>query len=123
MKLGIVGSRGFTDRTLFNNVFAHMFYDHIMSKKDEPLIIVSGGAAGPDSWAIQEASDKYKLQTIVYPAEWDKYGKSAGYKRNQNIVNESDMILAFWDGISKGTNHTIDLTKAANKPITIYIRK
>jgi hypothetical protein len=45
-----------------------------------------------------------------YPAEWDKYGKSAGYIRNREMAMNSDTAVCFWDGKSKGTKHMIDLS-------------
>ena len=59
-----------------------------------------------------------------YKANWDKYGKSAGYKRNAEMVNQldkNDIAFIFWDGKSKGTKHTIDLCNKNNiKSIITY---
>jgi hypothetical protein len=55
-----------------------------------------------------------------YPALWDVYGKSAGYRRNADIVKAADRIVAFWDGKSSGTKHTIKLAKQAGKPVEIH---
>jgi len=81
--------------------------------------IISGGAKGPDQWAIEYA--KYKnIKVDVFPAEWDKYGKIAGYKRNLDMLQENpDLVLAFWDGESKGTEHTIK--NAVQKDIEVRI--
>ena len=49
-----------------------------------------------------------------------KYGKRAGLIRNEKIVENSSVIVAFWDGESKGTFHTIQLAKKFNKDIYIY---
>lgn len=75
---------------------------------------ISGGASGVDSWA-EEAFDeiiaKYpeSVSKRIFQADWDTYGKSAGYRRNELIVAAADKVIAFWDGESRGTKHTIDL--------------
>lgn len=68
--------------------------------------IVSGGAKGPDSWAEQYAEEN-GIEIVVYPAEWDKYGRGAGHHRNALIAKHADMCLVFWDGVSPGTNDFI----------------
>jgi len=71
--------------------------------------IVTGGAKGVDTWA-EQAADEYGLECVVYPAEWDKYGKSAGVKRNKLILhhaNHGSMVL--WDGVSSGTKHFLTI--------------
>lgn len=64
--------------------------------------IVSGGAKGPDSWAITYAEEQGR-ETAVYPAEWSKFGNGAGHRRNKLIAKHADSCLVFWDGESKGT--------------------
>lgn len=54
-----------------------------------------------------------------YPAEWDKYGKRAGYLRNTEMAKVADIGLAFWDGSSKGTKHMIDTMDRLGK--TCYV--
>jgi len=85
------------------------------------FILVSGGARGVDTWASDQAINNTKL-SIVHYAEWDKYGKKAGFLRNHDIINDADMVFAFWNGTSKGTKHSIDLAIKAGKPINIYVR-
>lgn len=68
--------------------------------------IVSGGAKGPDTWAEQYAREK-GFEVVVYPAEWEKYGKGAGLHRNTLIAKHADSCLVFWDGESRGTNDFI----------------
>jgi hypothetical protein len=110
MKLAIIGSRGFSDYELLCNELA--------DKKDKIHCIVSGGARGADSLGERWANENGK-QKIIYKAEWDRYGKKAGYLRNELIVRDSDAVIAFWDGISKGTKHSIDLCSKLDKPLKI----
>jgi len=98
MVLGIVGSRDFSNYSLLKQ-----FVDKFRTNFDVDSI-VSGGAIGADSLGAKYANEN-DLTLIVHPAEWDKYGKSAGYKRNRLIVNDSDTVIAFWDGESHGTAH------------------
>ncbi len=87
---------------------------------EEP-IIVSGGARGIDSLAEIEAKN-LKIKTIIFKPDWDRYGKKAGFLRNILIINEADKVIAFWDGASKGTKHSIDLAIKQDKPLDIYVR-
>lgn len=74
--------------------------------------VISGGAHGPDSWGVDVAKQCGFTQDQVDEIlpDWDRYGKSAGFKRNTTIAERSRKILAFWDGVSRGTLDTI--TKA-----------
>jgi len=75
---------------------------HNMEQFPSSWGIVSGGARGPDSWA-ESIAEELGLECVVYPAEWDKYGKGAGKKRNTLIAQHADSCLIFWDGVSRGT--------------------
>lgn len=112
MLVGIVGSRNFNN---FNIVAD--FLDGYFGE-DLPSRIVSGGAKGADSLAEKYAELK-GIPTLIFKPNWKKFGKSAGYLRNIDIVKNSDLIIAFWDGESKGTKHTINLAKKKNKPYII----
>jgi hypothetical protein len=70
--------------------------------------VVSGGAPGADSCGEAWANDN-EVRLTRMPAEWNKYGKSAGYRRNYDMANYAEALIAFWDGKSKGTKHMIDI--------------
>ncbi len=114
MKLAIVGGRTFNDYDLLVTWADSVFY---MQGTDSKFV-VSGGASGADSLAERYANT-HIADLIKFPAEWKKYGKSAGFIRNQTIVNNCDMVLAFWDGVSRGTADTIAKAKKAKKPTFI----
>ena len=112
MNVGVVGSRSFNDYPLLEKTL-----NNIIENKED-VTIVSGGASGADSWA-EVYSIKHNCQLKVFEAEWDKYGKKAGMIRNKTIVEESDLIVAFWDGQSKGTANTIQEAKKQNVDVKI----
>jgi len=112
MKLGVVGSRNFSDYPLMKK-----YLDKIHSI--EPITaIVSGGAAGADRLSEDWAGINNISKLVFYP-DWKKFGKAAGYIRNQDIVKKSDKVIAFWDGSSKGTQHTINICKKEGKKCKI----
>lgn len=111
MKLIIVGGRDF-DR-------GDMVIEHIKPFK---LIteIVCGMCRGADMMGYNYAT-LWDIPVTKFPADWDKYGKSAGYIRNKQMAKYADAALIFWDGKSKGTKHMIDLANEY-KLITIIVR-
>ena len=112
IKFALVGSRTFTNYDILKQVM-DLARKHGILKE-----IVSGGARGADSLA-----KKYAVENDVpykeFPAQWDLYGKSAGFIRNKLIVDYCDIVIAFWDGKSRGTKDTIKLVKKAGKKIVI----
>jgi hypothetical protein len=116
MRVAIVGSRDFPSEQR-----VRAYVDALFEEGDDPSlrpVIVSGGARGVDSWACQAALAR-GWEVDVHPADWDTYGKSAGYRRNQDIVLSSDLVVAFWDGKSKGTRHSIDLALRYLVPLEV----
>lgn len=118
MKYIIAGGRDFKNRNLMYAVM-NTFKKYTPSI-DRPITeVVSGDAIGADSLGIEWAS----VNTIPvkhFPAEWDKYGKSAGFIRNAEMGEYADAAVCFWDGESKGTKHMIDTMKRLGKPCYIY---
>lgn len=108
VKLAVVGTRTFQNYALLCKTLDNY----------QISLIISGGAAGADKLAEIYAKEKNIPIKIYYP-EWEKYGKSAGPIRNEFIVRESDCVIAFWDGISRGTLSSINICKKMNKPLTI----
>jgi hypothetical protein len=108
VKIAIVGSRTFNDYRYLCETLE--WFD---VKK-----VVSGGAKGADKLAEKWAAE-HGIPVQVFHADWDRYGKAAGYKRNLKIVEACDEVIAFWDGKSKGTKHTIDIAENEGKPVYI----
>lgn len=112
-KIAIVGSRTYSERL---DIFCQKFFDEI--SRSSNIMIVSGGAKGADSMA-ELLAENYQLPFVKFPAQWDVHGKSAGFKRNAQIAEFSDMCVAFWDMKSKGTANTISLFQKLNKVVRI----
>lgn len=114
----ISGSREFPDERLARAVLRTQF------KKDD--IVCHGGARGVDTWAGEEA-EKAGCKIKVFPAQWEKLGKSAGIQRNNTMFEAWQRIerlrvrraLIFWDGLSMGTKHMLDLVEEYGGPLTL----
>ena len=83
---------------------------------------ISGGAKGIDALA-EEWADKNGIPKTIIKPEYERYKRGAPLKRNEKIVESADIIIALWDGKSKGTKFTIDYAKKLNKKMKIYILK
>lgn len=108
MRLAVFGSR---------NIIISDIEDYIPEAVSE---IVSGGARGIDTCAAEYARLHGIKLVEIYP-EYDLYGRIAPLKRNEKIVSYADEGIAFWDGSSRGTKHTIDLFLKSGKRITVII--
>ena len=113
MKVIIAGSReGFVARNVF---------EAIEESKFNITEIVSGTAQGVD-----KDGEYYGYCNNIpikrFPADWDKYKKSAGVIRNKQMAEYADALIAVWDGKSPGTKNMIETMQSLNKPVYIYIR-
>jgi hypothetical protein len=115
VKLAIVGSRTFFDYKVLKNTLDDLSTEHSLNYVE----IISGGAKGADSLGEMYAKEK-DIPTKIFPAEWKKYGKKAGFKRNVDIIENCDLCVCFWDGESHGTQHDINLCKEMHKPCFVY---
>lgn len=113
MKVAIVGSRDWVDLSRVVTQVGTIAWE------DPASVIVSGGAPGVDKTA-EETAEELGLETLIFPADWDKYGKGAGFVRNKLIVEAADVVIAFWNGESKGTKNTIDEALRQKKDMLIF---
>lgn len=107
MKVAVIGSRGLNVPSLG---------DYLPEGTDE---IVSGGAKGIDTSAKQYAL-AHGLKLTEFLPEYDKYGRSAPLKRNITIIEHADLVLAFWDGQSRGTAFVIKKCHEMNIPVKVF---
>lgn len=111
----IAGGRNFSNYRLLKDKCFKILSNKIVT---DNVVIISGGARGADMLGERFAKE-LGLQLLLFPAEWDKYGKSAGYKRNLTMSENADALIAFWDGKSRGTRHMIDIMVEADKPYRV----
>jgi len=114
-KLIIAGGRNFTDGALLERVLIAMADTEYA---DKAISIVSGMARGADALGYAFAKS-HDIVCYEFPADWNQYGKRAGFMRNEDMGRFSDGLLAFWDGQSRGTTHMIDFMKTLGKPVTV----
>lgn len=106
MKVAIIGSR---------NINITNLEEYIPEDVSE---IVSGGAKGVDSNA-REYAIKNNIPLTEFLPDYRKFGKGAPLKRNLQIIEYADIVIAFWNGKSHGTKHVIDNCQTANIPVKI----
>ena len=107
-KIMISGSRTINDESLISEKLNSALAEY------PDMILISGGARGVDS--IGEAWAKsHNVQIQQYKPDWKRYGRGAGIVRNKSMVETADLVIIFWDGISKGTKSVIDFCKKRNK--------
>lgn len=82
-------------------------------------VIISGHASGADTIGELYAQ-KNGLSCELYPADWKKYGKAAGPIRNEEMAKTADMLIAFWDGKSRGTKSMIELSKKHDCQVFVF---
>lgn len=112
MKVAVVGSRTITDYSVVREILSNYTITQI----------VSGGAKGIDSLAEQfSATVMLPNAPKVFLPDWLAHGKGAGFIRNKEIVNYADTVIAIWDGVSKGTKHSIDYARKQGKIVDVWV--
>ncbi len=109
MKIAVIGSRNIKNIDLTNFI------------PKNTTEIISGGAVGVDSLAREYAIANGIKLTEIKP-EYNLYKKGAPLKRNLKIIQNSELVLAFWDGKSRGTKFVIDTCHRLEIPVRVYIR-
>ena len=111
----IAGSRNYNDY-----VEAKKYIDFCISsiRKEHTIIILSGGCRGADLLGESYAKEN-GMKIERFPANWNKYGKSAGVIRNRQMAVTCDYVICFWDGASRGTKSMIELALKLKKRIKV----
>lgn len=106
MKLIVAGGRDFNN---YNKLVQEL--DFLLKGIDKTNVeIVCGMARGADSLGERYAKQN-NISIKYFPANWNASGKSAGYIRNEEMARYATNLIAFWDGMSKGTKHMINLAQ------------
>lgn len=110
--IAVVGTRGYNDYNHFV-----LWVNHYIQNKDKICFVSGGAKSGADNLIERYAEEHLHNMLVHYPDY--SFGKRAPLMRNQTIVDSSDMMIAFWDGVSSGTAHVIGLAKEKRVPIRI----
>ena len=112
MRVIVAGSRSITD--------PHYVRKAIRLSGFEVSLVVCGEANGVDKlgadWARQ-----CSVSVASYPADWKTHGYAAGFKRNRQMADNADALIAIWDGRSRGTEDMIQVAKAKGLRVFVYV--
>jgi hypothetical protein len=114
-KIIIAGSRNFDNFIFLRNKMDFL----LLESSIEDVLIISGTARGADKLGERYAETR-GIEIKRMPANWDKHGKSAGYKRNEQMAQIATHCVLFWDGKSRGTMHMRDLARQYNLILRVY---
>jgi hypothetical protein len=117
MRILITGSRDWDDEERIWHALSDQYHCHEHPSEECPeseMVIVSGACpTGADALA-EYVAERHGWQVERHPADWRKYGKAAGFRRNAEMVNlGADLCLAFIKDNSKGASHTLRLAEEA----------
>lgn len=111
MKVIIAGTRDFNDYHAVKSTVARTCW--------EINEVVSGGASGAD--ALGEEYERHNsIPLKIFKADWNQHGKAAGPIRNKEMATYADALIAFWDGVSKGTMNMIQEARNAGLKVYVY---
>lgn len=114
MRVVVCGSRDGISESLVRNR---------MCELPDGTEVISGGARGADRTAEKYAR-ALGFKVRVFMADWDRHGKVAGFLRNQAMLDEKpDLVIAFWDGESRGTRDTITRARSMGIPVEIWVSR
>lgn len=102
MRTIIAGSRGVTDIEVVREAVAKCGW--------MPTVVISGTARGVDTLGEQWAVEN-NVPVEKYPADWNKFKRAAGFRRNEKMAKRAQALIAVWDGHSRGTRHMIDVAR------------
>ena len=110
MKLIVAGSRMFTDYQLLCQTLG--------PQRHRITEVLHGGARGADQLGFRWAL-KHHIRSRCFAADWERFGKAAGVRRNHHMAQAGDILIAFGDGRSPGTRHLIGCMQQLGKPVVV----
>ena len=113
MNIAIVGGRDFNDYTLLKESILAYIDAH-----EKPENIVSGGAKGADTLAAQFAAEM-GIPLLIFKPDYQRYGRGATLVRNTQIIENAEVVFAFWDGQSRGTKDSIKKAEKLEKELYV----
>lgn len=114
MKVLACGSRSWTDYGAIQGALSGLVEER------GPFVVIHGAARGADRLA-GAAARRLDFEVIEYPADWKRYGRRAGYVRNEEMLAAGpDLVVAFHRDGSRGTAHTIRLARDKGVEVVIY---
>ena len=111
----IAGSRNARERDVLYALSQCSWRDQISS-------VISGKAHGADTYG-EKYAEAHGIDVIKFPAEWDIYGLSAGPRRNKEMAENADALIAVWDGSSRGTKSMLQYAQHYELRTMIYYYK
>lgn len=112
MRTIIAGSRGCTDKRELLAALSVCGWT--------PTTVISGSAQGADRlgelWTVD-----FKIPCERFLADWGRYGKAAGYRRNEQMAESAEALIALWDGASRGTKHMIDVARRKGLRVHVHM--
>lgn len=114
-RVAVIGSRDFKDKKRLFEILDKNF--------NKIEMIVSGGAHGADELGRAYAQER-GLPCLIYYPRWHsldgEFDRGAGFRRNHLIIRNCDIVLAFWDGASKGTANSLEIAKILGKKFQVF---
>jgi len=111
MKVLVCGSRNWVDELPIRQCLLSL----------HPSLVIEGAARGADSLAAKAARSLH-IPVREFPAQWEKFGRSAGYRRNLQMLLEGkpDLVVAFPLGVSSGTWNMVAIARKAGVPVKVF---
>jgi len=114
VKVLVCGSRDFA-----NPFTVSLAIDQRMSELPVPTHVIHGAAPGADRIAA-EAAERHGHNVQPFPADWETHGRRAGVIRNVQMLDEKpDLVIAYWNGRSRGTAHTVREARRRGIPVEV----
>lgn len=118
VRIAVIGTRTFRDWTRFAREMDKRLGLIRAERSSNNVVLVSGGAEGPDVMARRYAQQN-RLRIVEYMPNFQAHGRGATFVRNRQIVNAAHEVIAFWDGVSRGTRFTLDLANEKQLPVHV----